>query len=148
MQIPLDLQHFPEPTLIVMTDFQLAKCWLAGGDSLEAVDGVALPQERSSDEEGASVSSFDGTRRSDPSSDKHDTPRKEKFATLVADRIASLIHQGHAAKIRIASPPEMLHLIEGRLPHDIRERILSRMAKDFMQYPETTLIAAMLSPAK
>jgi protein required for attachment to host cells len=148
MKLPLDLQRFPEPTLIVAADLQIAKCWLAGGDSLEAVDGVALPRERMSDEEGASVSSFDGTRRSDPSADKHDTPRKEKFTAMIADWIATLVHQGHAAKIRIAAPPEILHLVEARLPHDLRERILSRTAKDLMQYPEVTLITALLSPAK
>jgi protein required for attachment to host cells len=144
MQLPQALQHFPEATLLIVTDEEAAKCWLAGGDSLEALDGVSLPHERKSDDEGASIASFDGTRRSDPSADKHDTPRKNTFATLVANRVASVIHQGHAAKIRIASPPEILHLIESHLPHDMRERILSRTAKNLMQYPEIELVEKIL----
>lgn len=139
MKLPTILQHFPEPTLLVLTDEQEAKFLLAGGDSLEHLDSIALPRERVGDKEGMTKTPG-GYISGHDLSDTHDTPRKKKFADEVADRIRSLIRQGHATSIRLISPPEMLHLIDERLPHDLQDRVLSRLPKDLMKMSDVEVL--------
>jgi len=132
MKLPQELQRFSEPTLIVATDGQMARLYLAGGDSLESLDHVAHPPEKPTDAEDV----YGG--------DVHDTPRKEQFAAEVAERIASIIHQGHAVHIRLASLPEMLHRIDDRLPPDVKERVVSRTAHDLLTESEVDLVKRVL----
>ncbi|MBE7436770.1 MAG: host attachment protein [Anaerolineales bacterium] len=132
MQLPKDLQHFPDPTLIVLTDEQEARIFLAGGDAYQTLDSLALPREFKSDAEGSFVSS-DGSRVGGPSSDLHDTPRKEAFAKTVAEAITRYVREGHAVVVHLVSPPEMLHLIQARLPADVKPHIAKTLAKDLMK---------------
>lgn len=139
MQLPKELQHFPESTLIVLTDEQEAKFLLAGGDSLEHLDSISLAREPMSDSEGSFASS-EGTHVGSGLSDKHDTPRKKKFAAMVSEQIAQLIQNGKAEDIRLVSPPEMLHLIEKKLPNDVKDHILSKLDKDLMKMSDVEVI--------
>lgn len=132
MQLPKDLQHFPDPTLIVLTDEQEARIFLAGGDAYQTLDSLALPREFKSDAEGSFVSS-DGSRVGGPSSDLHDTPRKEAFANNVAETITSHVRQHHASSVHMVSPPEMLHRIQAHLPADVKPHITKTLAKNLMK---------------
>ena len=53
MNLPQDLQHFPHAALIIASDSMHAKFFLVGGDTLQELDGVALPREFRQDSEGA-----------------------------------------------------------------------------------------------
>jgi protein required for attachment to host cells len=132
MQLPKELQHFSETTLIVLTDEQEAKFLLAGGDSLEQIDSTSLARGPMSDSEGSFASS-EGTHVGSALSDKHDTPRKKKFAAVVAERIAQIVQNGQAEDVRLVSPKEMMNLIEKKLPDDVVEHIQSRLPKDIMK---------------
>jgi predicted house-cleaning noncanonical NTP pyrophosphatase (MazG superfamily) len=73
-------------------------------------------------------------------SDKHDTPRKKKFAVMVAEQIAQLIQNGQAEEVRLVSPKEMMNLIEKKLPDESLERIKSRLPKDLMKMSDIEVI--------
>lgn len=143
MKLPRQLQRFSEPTLLVASSEEVAKFWLAGGEALEALDGVALAPEQKSDSEGA-FTSYDGSRVGGPASDKHDTPRKEKFAKQVAERVVKLLREGHATGVRLAALPEILHRIEAHLPNDVAKKVISRTEKNLMKMDETETVGAML----
>src|SRR5262245_53920389 len=87
MKLPGGLRHFPKPTLVVITDEQEAKFWLAGGDAIEELDPVSMPREKASDREGAFYARTGYQHVGSDLSDAHDTPRKEKFAKAVAKKI-------------------------------------------------------------
>ncbi|OGL73745.1 hypothetical protein A3E39_03835 [Candidatus Uhrbacteria bacterium RIFCSPHIGHO2_12_FULL_60_25] len=144
MKLPRELQRFPDPTLLVTTDEERANFWLAGGDSLETLDGIAIAPELKSDREGA-FTSVDGSRVAGPSADRHDTPRKEKFTKQVAERIATLIREGHATGVRIASLPEILHRIEAHLPEDVKKKVLGTTPKDLMKMNEVDVVKVLIS---
>ncbi|MBD3251724.1 hypothetical protein GF380_04710 [Candidatus Uhrbacteria bacterium] len=144
MQLPKELQHFPEPTLIVLTDEQQATFLLAGGDTLEELKSLTLIPDRLSDREGT-FSSSDHSHVGSDLSDAHDTPRKKKFAEQITDQIRSLIHDGHATKIRLVSPPEMLHLIEERLPQDLQQLILSKDPHNLMKHDRIDVLKRMFT---
>lgn len=129
--------------LLVTADDQTAKFRLAGGDALEELDGVALAPEMKSDSEG-SFTSADGSRVAGPSSDRHDTPRKEKFSRQVAERIAMLIRERRAIGVRIAALPEILHRIEAHLPEDVKKKVHSRTEQDLMKMDEVEVVQRLL----
>jgi len=137
MQIPNELQHFPEATLIVQTDEQEAKFLLVGGDSLEHLDSLSLARERESDKDG--MTQTPGGYISGLA-DKHDTPRKKKFAAMVSERIVQLVQNGQVEYVRLISPPEMMNLIEKKLPDDVAERIRSRLPKDLMKMSDVEVL--------
>ncbi len=139
MQLPESLQHFPEATLIVLTDEQEAKFLLAGGDSLEHLDSISLAREPMSDSEGSFASS-EGTHVGSALSDKHDTPRKKKFAAMVAEQIAQLVQNGQAEELRLVCPKEIMNLIEKKLPDESLERIKSRLPKDLMKMSDVEVL--------
>lgn len=134
MQIPLELQKFSEPTLIVLTDGQRANLLIAGGDTLEALDGIVLLPEEKSDHE----SSFVGE-------EQHDTPRKEHFAKSVAERITSLVREKHASVIYLASLPEMLHRIEGHLAPDVASHVKARLSNDLLNLSHVEVLQRFLA---
>ena len=143
MKLPRQLQRFPEPTLLVASDEEIARFWLAGGEALETLDGVALAPEQKSDSEGA-FASYDGSRVAGPASDRHDTPRKEKFAKQVAERVVKLLREGHATGVRLAALPEIMHRVEAHLPNDVTRKVLSRTEKNLMKMSEVEIVGAML----
>ena len=140
MHIPENLQHFPEATLIVLTDEEHARLLIADGDTLEPVDELKHPRTQMSDSEGSFASS-EGTHVGSGLSDKHDTPRKKAFAADIAKQIAQLIQNGRAERIRLVSPPEMLHLIEKKLPDETQERIASRLEKNLMKESDVDVLS-------
>jgi protein required for attachment to host cells len=133
MKLPKNLQHFPKPTLVVTTDEQVARFWLAGGDGIEELDPVSMPREKASDREGAFYARTGYQHVGSDLSDAHDTPRKEQFAKAVGKRIDETVRTGHAEEIRMISPPEMLHRIEKRLGPESKKRIVSELKKDVMK---------------
>lgn len=142
MQLPKEFQHFPEATLIVLTDEQEAKFLLANGDSLEHLDTMVLEPVPMTDKEGLTMTP--GGYITDHSlSDKHDTPRKKKFAATVAEEVTQFIQNGKAEAVRFISPPEMMHLIEKKLSNEARERILSRLEKDLMKLSDVEVLERM-----
>lgn len=145
MKLPSDLQRFQELTLIVATDEQEAKFWIAGGDAIEALDPIGLPREKESDREGAFHAQTGDAHMGSDLSDKHDTPRKKHFTKMVTDRIAALIRSHHSEHIQIVSPPEMLHLIIDGLPKDIQPRVSVTLDKDLMKFELQEMLQRLAS---
>ena len=143
MQLPKELQRFLDPCLIVMTDEQEAKFWIAGGDALETLDSMSLVPEKESDREGAFHTAKGYTHVGSDLSDKHDTPRKEKFAKQITERMAKLIREGHAERVRLVSPPEMMHRLEKHLPTDVKKRMDSKLDKDLMKFDVLEVLKRM-----
>ncbi len=142
MKIPSSLQRFPEPTLLIVCDSEKAKFFLAGGDSLEELDGIEVPHEIKRDRE-KSFSSSSGRAGGLPGNINDDS-RKKRFVTLVSDRISTLIRDGHAAHIFIAAPPAIDHLLETKLPREVRSRIRARVTKDLMQVKTVDILKRFL----
>lgn len=122
MQLPQDLQHFPHLTLIVLSDHGTSKLYLAGGESLEELDGVSLPAEPLPDHEGSFV----------PGSNFIESDRLEKYAKLLAEHVSQLV-QTHAVKhMHFIMPADIEKLVSASLPVHVQEKILKRLALDVM----------------
>lgn len=134
MKLPKDIQHFPEPTLIVQTDEQEAKFWLAGGDALEELDSLSLAREKLSDREGAFHTRMGYQHVGSDLSDRHDTPRKEKFTKKIGETIKKIMSDGHATKIHLVAPPEMLHRIQKHLGVESKKMVVKTLDKDLMKF--------------
>ncbi len=82
MQIPEHLQHFAEPTLLVLADHVEGKFFLAGGDAIETLDGVAAPHDAPRDQEGSFIQP------------KDDAERIHHLIHLLCDRTNALVEEG------------------------------------------------------
>lgn len=122
MQLPKDLQHFPHLTLIVLSDHGASKLYLAGGDSLEELDGVSLPVEPLPDHEGSFV----------PGSNFIESDRLEKYTKLLAEHISQLVQTHTVEHVHFMMPTEIERLVSASLPVNIQEKILKRLSIDVM----------------
>lgn len=132
MQLPKQLQKFPQPTLIVTSDSVVAKFFLAGGDSLEELDGVSEPREKRTDSEGY-FTSWDESRHGGPDSDLDDTARQKTFARKIAERIRDLVAHHGVAKIHFIMPAEIEHVLTLHLTKPEQEKIGKKIHLDVMK---------------
>lgn len=144
MQLPHDLQHFPTGALIVASDSVIAKFFLVGGDSLEELDGVALPRELKQDAEGEFVS-FDGSRVAGPASDIDDRPRLTQFAKNVAARIESLIREQSVRAIHLVMPAEVEHTVFQSLSSEAQGHIGKKLHLDLMKEDPLSVIRRVVN---
>lgn len=143
MILPEHLRHFPRATLVIASDTVLAKFFLAGGDSLEELDGVAVAREPLQDAEGTFTSS-DGSRVAGPASDIDDRPRLERFVQEIVSRTAELVREHDIANVHVVMPPEVEHLYAAGLPADIAAKLGQRLHLDLMKYPPLEIIERLL----
>lgn len=111
MQLPHELQHFPYSALIVASDTVHARFFLVGGDSLEELDGVAVPKETGQDGEG-SMEFF-----------PDDAARLRQFVHSVTQRIEELARAHTIQTIHFVMPAEIAHDVSVRLAHDLKRRV-------------------------
>lgn len=143
MILPERLRHFPRATLVIASDSVLAKYFLVGGDSLEELDGVAVPREPLQDAEGAFTSS-DGSRVAGPASDIDDRPRLERFVAELVSRTADLVREHGIAAIHVVMPADVEHLYSERLPKDIVHKLGQRLHLDLMKEPPLEIVERLL----
>ncbi|MFA5936044.1 MAG: host attachment protein [Patescibacteria group bacterium] len=118
MQLPQDLQaHFPHPTLLITADHMTAKLYLAGGDSIEELDGITEPRDIPTDTHD-STSSGDGIRTSNPNADNNDEPRIKHLIKRIAERMEKLVKEHNVGNIHLVMPADMLHPVKDHLSQD------------------------------
>lgn len=133
MILPERLRHFPHATLIVASDTIAAKFFLVGGDSLEELDGVAVPKETGRDGEG-SIEFF-----------PDDAARLHSFAKELASRIATLAREHGIPHIHLVMPAEIEHLVTKDLPHDIAATIGAKLHLDVMKESDVAIVERVVS---
>jgi len=120
MQLPTDLQHFPNGALLVASDTTKASFFLLGGDSLEELDGVSLAKENGADGEG-SIEFF-----------PDDTARLQAFVKLLAEHITTLKRDHQIAHIHLVMPAEIEHDVSKHLATDTQSVVGVKLHHDVM----------------
>ncbi len=143
MNLPQDLQHFPHAALIIASDSMHAKFFLVGGDTLQELDGVALPREFRQDSEGAFTSS-DGSRVAGPDSDIDDTPRLHHFVKQVAEQANLLCGKHEIAHVHLVMPAEIEHLFSSECAAILKEKIRFILHADLMKEHPLEIVRRVL----
>lgn len=128
MILPEHLQRFPHEALLVAADTVSSKCLLVGGDSLEELNGVALPRETGRDGEGSFEFFPD------------DAERLRQFAKKLAAHIVKLEREHHIPHIHLIMPAEVERLVTTDLPPDVAAKVGKRIHHDVMK--ESPLVIA------
>ncbi len=140
MKLPQDLQpRFIHPTLVVASDHVVAKMFVAGGDEVEELDGVAEPREKRQDSEGY-FTSWDESRHGGPDADIADEPRLARFAENVAGRITALVREQGLAHVHLVMPTEVSRLVQDDLPPDVKETVVRVRDLDLMKEDPLTIL--------
>ncbi|MEK7115778.1 MAG: host attachment protein [Patescibacteria group bacterium] len=132
MKLPRHLQHFPQSALIVTSDTVTAKFYLAGGDSLEELDGSALPKETGQDGEGSFEFFPD------------DAPRLHAFAKQLAAHLTKLAREHTLPSIHLIMPAEVEHLVSKKLPPDVAKNVGKKIDHDVMKESPLTIVERVL----
>jgi hypothetical protein len=145
MHIPESLQHFAEPSLIVVSDHYHAKLLLAFEDSIEEVDQIDMPATKDTDHEGSFVNTDSGGV-SGPENE-HDEPNRLKhFVRAVAARINSLIRDEEAAmNIHLIAPADVAHAIKNELAPEAANILGKEIHADVMKEDELHLLERLAS---
>lgn len=144
MKLPESLRpRVIHPTLLVAADHVAARFFLAGGDALEEIDGVAVPREPRQDSEGMFVSS-DGSRHGGPDADIDDGPRRAAFAKQVAKRIVDLVREQGIAHLSLVMPTDVGASVQDALPADVRGTIRHVKNLDLMNEDPLAILTRAL----
>jgi len=130
MFLPESLQHFSEPTLIVLADHIHAQFWLAHLMTLEQKDTMALPRERKTDNETSFVNTDHG---SGSGPEPLDDDRLHHFIKMMADRLTPFISTNHAHAIHLVMPAELAHALKKKLSQDKLSLIKKELHVDLMK---------------
>lgn len=122
MQLPQDLQHFPHLALIVVADHQSAKLYLAGGESLEELDGLSMAAGPGPDHEHSFV----------PSAHDGEGDRLDKYAALLAEHVAGMVEAHEISHVHLVMPADLEHLVSAALPGDVSAKVMKRVHADLM----------------
>lgn len=131
MQLPTNLQHFSKPTLIVVGDSVNAHFWLAGGDALQKLDGISLPRERMTDNEGGFSNTDNGS--SGGAEPKVEEERLHHFVHLIQEQLEELIREHKAERIQLVMNAELAHAVMHHLPGDLQGKIEKQLHEDLMK---------------
>ncbi len=132
MLLPKHLQRFADSALIVAADSVTARCWFAAGDSLEELDGVALPKE-TKDGEGSFEFFPD------------DTHRLHVFAKQLATHLTKLEREHKIPHIHLVMPAEVEHLVSKYLPPDVAANVEIKIHHDVMKEDPLKLVERVLT---
>lgn len=136
MHIPEHLQHFQHSALVVAADRFEAKIFMAGGDSLEALDGVAVPPEKYSDNE---------TTNSSPDSEMKDEERFKHFVKALATELTALVRQHQVATVHLVMPAEVAHALEAGLEQHVKQAVGRKIAKDLAHENPVQILEALFA---
>ena len=135
MQIPESLQHFPEPSLIVVSDHMHAKLFLAFEDDIEEVETVELPRTELSDNEGKEI----GQERSDDE-------RLHHFVKMVAQAVNVMIRDEEAAMhLHMIAPADVAHAIKHELAPEAASKLGKEIHADVMKEDEEKLLERLVA---
>ena len=131
MRLPQHLQHFPEPTLIVLTDHVQGRFWLAHLETLEQIDQLALPHELKSDREGSFVNTDHGGSTSGP--EPSDREHSNHWIHLMTEKIETVCQAKNIKQLDLVMRPDLLHALRAHLPQSISILIKTELGVDLMK---------------
>ena len=133
MQLPEHLQHFPQQSLLVVADHVVARLFIAGGDSLEELDGLAEPRDVPTDNEGKMFNS-----------DVHDEPRLKRFCKNIALDIQKLVVSHDVSNIHLVMPAELAHLVTADLSQEVQRKLGRGIHLDLMKEDPLKIVERLL----
>lgn len=134
MQLPQDLQHFENPSLILVSDHVHAQFWLAHNDTLEEVDLISLPKETHSDNEGLAIGQ--------EISDEH---RLHEFIHLVVDRLEQIMAEGVADSVHLVMSADLAHAILDHSNTEVQEQVGKQLHHDLMKEDPIEVVRRLLA---
>ncbi len=123
MQIPIELQHFPHLTLLVISDHVTSKFFLVGGESLEILDSITVPYDIRPNHEGSFI----------PEHSHIDENHLKHFAKLVAEHISKLVVQHAIVYVDLIMPANIEHLVTANLHPNISKKLNRKLHIDIMK---------------
>ena len=131
MIIPENLQAFPHPALLIISDFSGAKIYLADQTEINEIANAEAPPPSKPDSEGAIVGS--GSRVMNPSPDVDQGSERNRYSKNLAEKLSDLITEHNIAELQLIMPPEMLRRLQEDLPNKDRELVTKTIDKDLMK---------------
>ena len=122
MQLPQELQHFAEPTLIVVADRVHAQFWLAHEENMEDVEVLEVPKEHLSDHEGRAIGQ-----------ELKDDDRLHHLIHLIVEKIEELVREGVADKIHLVMEAELAHQVAGHVSQEVTAKLGAQVHADLMK---------------
>ena len=122
MIIPEHLQHYIDPTLVLVGDFEHVIIYRAQGDTIEELITMESPEPKQTDSE-CPVSQIDLDRGI----------RREKFSKDLVAELARLLRSEETLKVQIVLPAEMCRRITEDMPNDVANRIHKILKEDLAQ---------------
>ena len=121
MNLPQDLQHFPQAALVVTADTVSAKFFIAHNEMLEELDGLTMPHERSSDNEGPWKF------------DENDAERSHAFVHAIDERINEIMAAHPVHMLHLVMPAELEHAVTSYLPTEVSSHIGKKLHVSVMK---------------
>jgi len=131
MQLPRELQHFPEPALLVLADSQRAQFWLAHGDQFNELERFSLLPELKSDREASFINTDHGGSRSGP--EPHHDDRFSHFCKMIAEKTSTLVRDGQADVFHLVMPLEVANEVKKHLADDVAAKLGKTVDLDLMK---------------
>ncbi len=133
MKLPEHLQHFPQQSLLVVADHVVARLFIAGGDSLEELDGLAEPRDIPSDNEGKMFMS-----------DVHDEPRLKQFCKKLALEIQKLVISHDVSNIHLVMPADVFNFVNEDLSQETKRKLGRGLTLDLMKEDPLKIVERLL----
>ncbi len=106
MHIPSELQHFPKPSLIIISDHYRARFVKVEGENLEELDEVAEPRAVLADTADALIPLEDSMM---------DEDRLKHFVKKVAVRLDALVAEQNVSIVHLVIPADMDRALQQQL---------------------------------
>ena len=121
MQIPQELQHYAQPTLIIVGDFERAVIHLAHDINLDDIATIEAPELHQPDVEGSVT--IGGGRTANPSTDVDEGARRVRYTKQIVEKILELFKSKDIKSINFVMPTEMCRRLQDGLPANIKTSI-------------------------
>ncbi len=144
MHIPESLQHFPEPTLIVLADHVHARLMIAFEDSFEEVESFEMPNELKSDNEGSFFNP--GTSGVSAPEPRLDEERLRKYVRVLGEHVNRLIRDEHAATtLHLLIPADMSAMLKKELAPEATNVIGKEVHANVMKEDEAQILERIIT---
>jgi len=134
MQLPQELQHFENPSLILVADHVHAQFWVAHGETLEEVDVVALPKDTHSDNEGRAI----GQELSDDN-------RLHEYIHLLVDRLEQIMGEGVADSLHLVMSADLANAVLDHSNTEVQEQVGKQLHLDLMKEEPLEVVKRLLA---
>ncbi len=150
MKIPKEYCEFAQPTMIVVTDHNHSKLFLAREREVEHVDTIEAEPERAGDKEAyhQSTSRIGGKLRIDKSTGSEDYDWKEHIAhdhlfVELEENLMKRLQNKEFENLILIVPAEAKNHLAERLHQTLQERITKTVPKNLINNPFPDLVEAV-----